>query len=152
MSDLAGEVDIVEPVEDYILDLCEATRADPALLLGASPRASIALVRASRALAAADGRATVFPEDVKALLRPVLSHRLMLTADATLRGETIDGVIERVVAKVKPPLNFERAPITPQEWHGREAAMHRARRDPAAASAVKKQARKGATRRRTTPL
>jgi MoxR-like ATPase len=76
-------------------------------VMGASPRASIALLRASRALAAADGRAVVYPEDIKALLRPVLAHRLMLTSDATLRGETVDTILERVVSKVKPPLGVK---------------------------------------------
>jgi MoxR-like ATPase len=108
MIDLASQVHITEPVETYVLEICQATRNDHALLLGASPRGSIALIKASRALAASDGRETVFPEDVKALLRPILAHRLMLTPDATLRGETIDGVLERIVAKVKPPLNVER--------------------------------------------
>jgi MoxR-like ATPase len=122
MIELASEVTIVEPVEDYILDICAATREEPALLLGASPRASIALVTATRALAAADGRDRVYPEDVKALLRPILAHRVMLTPDATLRGETIDGVLERIVAKIKPPLNLERAAAVPVKRHAAKAA------------------------------
>lgn len=122
MIHAAATIDIAEPVETYILQLCEATRADPALLLGAGPRASLSLVRASRALAAADGRSYVLPEDVKALLRPVLAHRLMLSPDATIRGETIDGVLERVVAKVKPPLHVERAPVVPVHSNGGEPA------------------------------
>lgn len=113
MVDYAGTLDMSEPVETYIIDICEATRADSALLLGAGPRAAISLMRASRALAAADGRTHVLPEDVKALLRPVLAHRLMLSADATLRGEVIDGVLQRVIAKVKPPLHVESAPVVP---------------------------------------
>jgi hypothetical protein len=58
-------------------------------------------------LAAADGRGTVYPEDVRALLRPVLAHRIMLTPDAVLRGETVDDVIERALGKVKPPLGVK---------------------------------------------
>ncbi|MEN3273292.1 MAG: MoxR-like ATPase [Actinomycetota bacterium] len=104
---LASQVDVTDPVETYAIEITQATRTDPGLVMGASPRASIALLRASRALAAADGRTVVYPEDIKALLRPVLAHRLMLTSDATLRGETVDTILERVVSKVKPPLGVK---------------------------------------------
>lgn len=87
----------------YIVDLVKATREDPALALGASPRASINLLRASRVLAASDGREDVYPDDVRSVLKPVLAHRVILNPDAILRGETIDAVIDRVVTKVKPP-------------------------------------------------
>src|SRR5206468_1047213 len=104
MVELASEVTLTSAVESYILDITHATRADSALSLGASPRASIALGRASRVMAASDGRDTVYPEDVKALLRPVLGHRVMLTPDAVLRGETVDDILDRVVSRIKPPL------------------------------------------------
>jgi MoxR-like ATPase len=104
MIDFAGDVEITEPVQTYILEITQATRKDPALLLGAGPRASIALLKASKVAAAADGRARVYPEDVKALLRPVLAHRMMMTPDAVLRGEAIDDVLDRVVGQIKPPL------------------------------------------------
>ena len=107
MIHLAAQVELTEPVETFLLEITGATRNDPALLMGASPRASIALVKASKALAAADGREVVYPEDIKALLRPVLAHRLMLTPDAALRGETVDKVVERVVGKAKPPLGVK---------------------------------------------
>ncbi len=99
----ATKVDISQEVGYYIVDLVNASRQDPALALGASPRASIALLRASRALAASDGREFVYPDDVRAVLKPVMSHRVILNPDAILRGETIDAVIERLVTKVKPP-------------------------------------------------
>src|SRR5204863_365847 len=67
---------------------------------------SIALLKASKVAAAADGRARVYPEDVKALLRPVLAHRMMMTPDAVLRGEAIDDVLDRVVGQIKPPLGI----------------------------------------------
>jgi MoxR-like ATPase len=104
MIDFAGDVEITDPVETYILEITQATRKDPALLLGAGPRASIALLKASKVAAAADSRERVYPEDVKALLRPVLGHRLMLTPDAVLRGEVVDDVLERIVGQIKPPL------------------------------------------------
>jgi MoxR-like ATPase len=96
-------VNLSPEVAYYIIDLVQATRDDPALSLGASPRASIALLRASRALAASDGRTDVYPDDVREVLRPILAHRIMLNPDAMLRGETVDAVIERVVTRVKPP-------------------------------------------------
>jgi MoxR-like ATPase len=107
MIRLASQIEVTDPVETYAIEITQATRNDPGLVMGASPRASIALLRASRALAAADGRQVVYPEDIKALLRPVLAHRLMLTSDATLRGETVDTILERVTSKVKPPLGVK---------------------------------------------
>ena len=110
MIALAAEVEVTTPVQTYILEITQATRQEPALLLGAGPRASISLLKASKVAAAADGRARVYPEDVKALLRPVLGHRMMLTPDAVLRGDTIDDVLERVVGRIKPPLGVDAAP------------------------------------------
>jgi MoxR-like ATPase len=109
MIALAAEVEVTTPVQTYILEITHATRQDPALLLGAGPRASIALLKAAKVAAAADGRARVYPEDVKALLRPVIGHRVMLTPDSVLRGETVDDVLERVVGRIKPPLGVDRA-------------------------------------------
>src|SRR3954470_18257730 len=110
MIELAADVDVTTPVQTYILEITQATRQEPALLLGAGPRASISLLKASKVAAAADGRERVYPEDVKSLLRPVLGHRLMLTPDAVLRGETVDNVLERVVGRIKTPLGVESAP------------------------------------------
>ena len=110
MIALASEVEVTTPVQTYILEITQATRKDPALLLGAGPRASIALLKAAKVAAAADGRPRVYPEDVKSLLRPVIGHRVMLTPDAVLRGETVDDVLERVVGRIKPPLGVDSAP------------------------------------------
>jgi MoxR-like ATPase len=107
MIELAAQVEITEPVETYILEIVQATRNDPALLMAASPRASIALAKASKALAAADGREQVYPEDVRALLNPVLNHRILLTPDALLRGETVDDVLERAISRIKPPMGLK---------------------------------------------
>ncbi len=109
MVDYAAEVEISEPVETYILQIVHATREDAALLMAASPRASISLAKASRALAAADGRAQVFPEDVRSLLNPVLNHRILLTPDAMLRGETVDDVLDRAISKIKPPMGLAKS-------------------------------------------
>lgn len=104
----ASRVNVSPDVGYYIVDLVNASRQDPALSLGASPRGSINLLRASRALAASDGREDVFPDDVRAVLRPIFAHRVILNPDAILRGETVDGVIERIVTKVKPPTGASR--------------------------------------------
>src|SRR5439155_21132110 len=96
-------VNLSPEVAYYIVDLVQATRDDPALSLGASPRASINLLRASRALAASDGRTDVYPDDVREVLKPILAHRIILNPDAVLRGETVDAVLDRVVTRVKPP-------------------------------------------------
>ncbi len=99
----ARGVTVSEPVMMYIIDLCQATRSDPSLLIGASTRASLALMRAARVVAAAAGREDVYPDDVRQVLAPVFAHRLVLTPDAQLRDETVDKVIERIVGRVKPP-------------------------------------------------
>ncbi|MHB8719417.1 MAG: AAA family ATPase [Candidatus Dormibacteria bacterium] len=102
----AKGVGVSDPVMLYIIDLCQATRTDPSLLIGASTRASLALMRASRVIAAADGREDVYPDDVRAVLLPVLAHRLALTPDAQLRDETVEKVVERVAGRVKPPMSL----------------------------------------------
>jgi MoxR-like ATPase len=99
----ATTVNLSPDVAYYIVDLVHATRDEPSLSLGASPRASISLLRASRALAASDGRTDVYPDDVRAVLVPIMAHRVFLNPDASLRGETVEGVMERVVSRVKPP-------------------------------------------------
>jgi len=99
----AAEVTVSPPVKYFIVDLCQATRVEPALQMGASSRASQALLHASRVLAAAQGRDDVLPDDVKRLVGPVLNHRLLLTPDAMLREDTVEGVVDRIVARVKVP-------------------------------------------------
>jgi MoxR-like ATPase len=105
MIDYATRVEISPEVGYYIVDLVHASRKDPAVAMGGSPRASIALLRASRCLAASDGREHVYPDDVRAVLRAVMAHRLVLNPDAMLRGDTVDAVLERMTSAVKPPLS-----------------------------------------------
>ena len=100
----ARGVTVSDPVMMYIIDLCQATRSDPSLLIGASTRASLALMRAARVVAAAAGREDVYPDDVRSVLGAVFAHRLVLTPDAQLRDETVDKVVERIVGRVKPPM------------------------------------------------
>jgi MoxR-like ATPase len=104
MIEWAEDVTVSESVARYIVDLVNATRHDPALQAGASARASLAMLRASRVLAASQGRDDVLPDDVKVLARPVLAHRLLLTPDADLRDESISNVVDRIVTRVKVPV------------------------------------------------
>jgi MoxR-like ATPase len=106
MIDWAKEVNVSEEILYYVIDIVQATRTDPALAMGASSRASQSLMRAARVMAASQGRDDVLPDDVKVLIKAVLGHRLVLTADAQLRDETIDGVIDRIIHRVKVPLGL----------------------------------------------
>jgi len=100
----AGTVDVAPEVGMYIVELVHATRKDPAVAVGGSPRATISLLKAARSLAASDGRSDVYPDDVRTVLGPVMNHRLILQPDAILRGETVNGVMERVTGTVKTPM------------------------------------------------
>src|SRR3954453_13797093 len=104
MQEFCQSVELPEPVKMYIVDVCQATRTDPSLLMGASSRASIALVKAARVRAASQGRNVVLPDDVRALLGAVIEHRLILTPDAQLRDETVGNVLERILARIPVPL------------------------------------------------
>jgi MoxR-like ATPase len=100
---------VSDGVRRYLLDVVRATRGDSRLLLGASPRASLALHRAAQARALLDGRSFALPDDVKDLAGPVLAHRLILTAEARLRGETPDGVVAAVLGSVPVPVEDDTA-------------------------------------------
>jgi MoxR-like ATPase len=77
--------------------------------MGASSRASIALVKAARVRAASQGRTVVLPDDVRAQLGAVNEHRLILTPDAQLRDETVNAVLERILTRIPVPLGIEDA-------------------------------------------
>ncbi len=91
-------------LQGYMVDLAEASRRHPALLLGLSPRATLQLSRATRARAASQGREYATPDDVKAVAEPVLSHRVMLRPDAMSRGVTGVTVIREIVGSVPVPV------------------------------------------------
>jgi MoxR-like ATPase len=97
------EVEVASEVLGYIVDVCRATRAAPSVQLGASPRATTALLATSKAWAWLSGRDFVTPDDVKALARPTLRHRLMLRPEAELDGMTTDGILDSVLASVPVP-------------------------------------------------
>ena len=90
-------------VKRYIVELVSATRDDSGLRLGASPRAAIQLLRASKALAAMSGRDHVLPDDVQALVEPVLAHRLLPSTESRLSGRSTADVLRAVVARTALP-------------------------------------------------
>ena len=94
---------VSDQVKDYIISLANATRTSTELRLGASPRATLHLLRASRAWAALDGRDYVIPDDVQRLARPVLAHRLLPTAEAIVERHQPDQVVDRIVAQLPLP-------------------------------------------------
>jgi MoxR-like ATPase len=103
MIGVAHDVHVAPILRGYLVDLAQATRRHPAVALGASPRATLALHRAARASAASIGRDYVVPDDFKALAGPVLSHRLMLTPEAEMGGTGPEQVIDDVLAAVAVP-------------------------------------------------
>ena len=100
---IGRSVHVASPVKGYLVDLVEATRRHPELMVGASPRATLLLQRAARARAASLGRNYVTPDDVKWLLRPVLAHRLILRPEAQMRGVVVSEIVDQVAASVPVP-------------------------------------------------
>jgi MoxR-like ATPase len=90
-------------IKAYVVDLATATRATPALRLGASPRASLHLLRAARALAALAGRDHVLPDDVQALVEPVLAHRMIASGETQVARRTTTDVLHDIVRRVAIP-------------------------------------------------
>ncbi len=97
-----------EAIRKYLVALTESTRHARALSLGASPRATLALARAAQAWAYLEGRNYVSPEDVLAVVSPVLSHRLVLSLDASLRDASVTAVLDECVRSVAVPPVFAR--------------------------------------------
>ncbi|MCH8905242.1 MAG: MoxR family ATPase [Bacteroidetes bacterium] len=100
---IIASVTVKDELFNYIAALVDGTRNNPSLFLGASPRASIALLECSKALAAIRGRNFVTPEDIKEILTPVLNHRVVLTPEKELEGLTPADVIEQIVQSIEVP-------------------------------------------------
>ncbi|MBX7192913.1 MAG: MoxR family ATPase [Sandaracinaceae bacterium] len=100
MQQLVGQVHVEEEVLDYVVRLAVYTRQQARVLLGVSPRASLALVQAARARALIAGRAYVLPDDVKALAVHVLAHRLVLTPEAEMEGASREQLIQKALEQV----------------------------------------------------
>jgi len=101
---LVDQVRVASEVREYIAKITRATREDPALILGASPRASIALMRAGRAAAVLDGRDYVTPDDIKGRALSVLRHRVTLAPELEVEGRTTDDVVSGVLSRVSAPV------------------------------------------------
>lgn len=100
MQSARKQIRISEPISAYITDIVRATRDHDALQYGASPRASIGLMRAAQGMAALSGRSYILPDDVKQLVVPVLSHRLILNEEERLRGTETQQVIDDIMGRI----------------------------------------------------
>lgn len=97
------QVTISDELLDYIAQIIHHTRNHPDLFLGASPRASLAILRTSKAYAALQGRNFVIPDDIHRVAYPVLNHRIILTPDKELEGSSTDDVIKHILEKIAVP-------------------------------------------------
>lgn len=113
----AAEVHVEDEIYAYAVALSAFTRNHPRVALGTSPRASLGLVLAARAHALIQGRAFVIPDDVKRMARPVMAHRLMLTAEAEAEGITREGLVDEALASVP----YRRADARGEPLHGRSS-------------------------------
>jgi MoxR-like ATPase len=105
MIGVAREVYVAESLRRYIVDIAEATRRHPDVYLGASPRAAIMLLRATRAMAASEARDYAIPDDIKTLAVHVLAHRLIVSADAAMSGRNAETVLAETLDEVPVPVS-----------------------------------------------
>jgi MoxR-like ATPase len=98
-----NQVHVEEKLMEYIVSTVSTTRKHPSLFLGASPRASVALLNSCKALAALRGRDFVTPDDIQELAYPVLRHRIILTPEREMEGATADDVIKLILEKTEVP-------------------------------------------------
>jgi len=103
LRDQIHEIIIEEKLLSYIAELINKTRNHPHLYLGASPRASIAVMNSAKSFAAVNGRDFVIPEDIKNSLKPVLAHRLILSPDREMEGMTTNSVIDMISQSIEIP-------------------------------------------------
>ncbi|XBB68570.1 MoxR family ATPase [Nocardioides sp. WV_118_6] len=100
---IVAQVHVADAVQRYAVALTSATRSSPELVLGASPRATLHLVRAAKARAALHHRDYVIPDDLRALVQPVLAHRLLPSAEAAVGGRSLAGILDGIAAQVPVP-------------------------------------------------
>jgi MoxR-like ATPase len=103
LVEMVTRVHVSEPVQRYAVALTTATRNSRELVLGASPRATLHLVRAAKASAALAGRDYVIPDDVAGLVVQVLAHRLLPTVEASMNGRTPEAALRQILASVPMP-------------------------------------------------
>ncbi|NLI91131.1 MAG: MoxR family ATPase [Peptococcaceae bacterium] len=103
-QNLCQTITMEMPLQKYLVTLCRSTRSHPAAVVGASPRATLNLFFAARALAALSGRDYVIPDDIKQLAKPVLAHRLSLNFQDRIRGLSPRDVIESILEETEVPI------------------------------------------------
>ncbi len=103
MQDAAREVFVDDLVREYLVAIVESTRTDEDVSLGCSPRGSISLFRAGQAMAMVRGRDFVLPDDIKELAEPIVSHRMIVTAAARMRGTRGSDVVGRIIDRLPVP-------------------------------------------------
>jgi MoxR-like ATPase len=101
---MVREVHVAQALQRYIVSLAGATRKHPDVYLGASPRASIMLLRAARAMAASEGRDYVIPDDIKGLVVSVLAHRMLVAPDAAMSGRTPQVILREILGEIPVPV------------------------------------------------
>ena len=103
LRDTLDKITVRPELLDYLVDVVRATRTNDSVLVGAGPRATQALLLASRARAAIDGRDFVTPDDIKALAAPILEHRIVLRPEFEIEGLSVGEVISRVLEEIAVP-------------------------------------------------
>lgn len=104
MQEEVGQVEINKELVEYIVSLVNATRTHTSLSLGASPRATLALVKASQARAYIEGRDYVIPDDIIQMIEPVLGHRIILNTEAKMNKQTPEKILQEIIGKTKIPI------------------------------------------------
>ena len=104
LQKIRRRIRVSQPLREYITDIVQATRNDASIQYGASPRASLALMRSGQALAALHGRDYVLPDDVKYLAHPVLAHRLILTQEERFKATGTGHIIEMLINRLPVPV------------------------------------------------
>lgn len=115
LIDAVRTVHVADAVRRYAVELVGATRSHPDLRLGASPRATLHLLRAAKASAALSGRDYALPDDVQALAAPVLAHRLLPTAQAQLNRRTAEQVVLEIIQRTPVPTSAGGGPVPPPQ-------------------------------------
>lgn len=104
MIEARRKIHVESSIRDYMVKIAKATREDADILLGTSPRATLALYQASQAIAGIEGRNYVIPDDVKNIIAPVLAHRLVISPQAQLRGRNSQDLIHELVSRIPVPV------------------------------------------------
>lgn len=106
MQEQVGTVYCSREVRSYVAQIAAITRSHPALALGVSPRGAIALIRAAQACAVLAGRDYILPDDVQRMALPVLSHRLILTPEARMKGQSAQNILHGLLSSVPVPVKL----------------------------------------------